>query len=90
MVKWMTIVFGAVPLLVWFVSVLHGGGDELLLVALPFLPIVDLIANTHWLNRHSDACTNLCWLVLTILYALAGYLLGRCVRLCATWTRKPK
>jgi hypothetical protein len=104
MIKWTTIVFAAVPLLAWLVSIpwncltrgtpFTGTGEwnnlPLWLATFPCSPIADFVFrnDVSWLREHRYACVILYTLVCTILYALAGYLLARLVRLVATWNRQ--
>jgi hypothetical protein len=103
MVKWITIVFGSVPILGWLASMpwnyrgfgtpFTGHGEwnnlPLWLVTLPCLPGAELLFNAdfQWLREHRYACVVIYTLVCATLYASAGYLLGRLVRVCMTWNR---
>jgi hypothetical protein len=103
MVKWVTILFGGVPVLGWLVSIpwnwltrgtpFTGCGEwnnlPLWFVTLPCWPIADFAFRNDvaWLREHRYACVILYTVICTIFYALAGYLLARFVRLCMTWNR---
>jgi hypothetical protein len=96
MVKWMTIVFGSIPIIGWLLSLpwnyrgfgtpFTGQGEwnnlPLWLVTLPCLPVADWIfdANIQWLQGHRYVCVILYTLVCTILYGLVGLVLGCVIR----------